>query len=89
VTDIRLAVDNGVATLPIGNLMDVGGMARELGKRLDDGEFGEVTTVVTLIATDSGLSIHSWGQAPNGYELMGIFECAKLQCFAADADGCE
>jgi hypothetical protein len=83
---LRLAVDNNVETLPIGNLMDIGGMARELGKRLDAGEFGNVMTVVTLVASENGLSIHSWGQAPNGYELMGIFETAKLQCFAADAD---
>jgi hypothetical protein len=50
------------------------------------GEFGNVSTVVTLIAGPDGLSIHSWGDAPSGYEMMGIFECAKLQCFAADAD---
>lgn len=80
---LRLVADN-VETLPIGNLMDLGGMARELGKRFDAGEFGDVATVVTLVAGAEGLSIHSWGDAPNGYELMGIFECAKLQCFASD-----
>jgi hypothetical protein len=85
VSELRLAVDN-VSELPIGNLMDLGAMARELGKRLDAGEFGNVMTVVTLVAGNEGLSIHSWGEAPNGYELMGIFETAKLQCFAADAD---
>lgn len=83
-TDLRLVASN-VATLPIGNLMDMGGMARELGRRLDEGQFGKVMTVVTLVAGEDGLSIHSWGEAPNGYELMGIFETAKLQCFAADA----
>lgn len=83
---LKLAVDNNISTLPIGNLLDLGGMARELASRLDAGEFGEVTTVVTLVASADGLSIHSWGHAPSGYELMGMFECAKLQCFAADAD---
>jgi hypothetical protein len=78
--------DSNVETLPIGNLRDLGGMAEELGERLRAGEFGNVSTVVTLIAGPDGLSIHSWGDAPSGYEMMGIFECAKLQCFAADAD---
>lgn len=74
-----------VETLTIGNLMDLGGMARELGRRLDANEFGPVTTIVTLIATPDGIAVHSWGENPSGYGLMGMFECAKLQCFAADA----
>jgi hypothetical protein len=84
---LRLAVDNNVETLPVGNLMDLGGMARDLGRRLDDGEYGNVTSIVTLVASDAGLAIHCWGENPSGYELMGIFEAAKLQAFAAaDAD---
>lgn len=83
-TDLRLVSDN-VEQIPISHMMDLGGMARSLGDRLDSKEFGNVCSVVTLIAAEDGLSIHSWGQAPNGYELMGIFEAAKLQCFAADA----
>jgi hypothetical protein len=85
--ELHLAVDNNnVSQLPIGNLMDMGAMARELGRRIDSGEFGNALMIVTLVASENGLAIHSWGEAPSGYELMGIFETAKLQCFAADAD---
>jgi hypothetical protein len=57
-----------------------------LDARLRAGEFGNVSTVVTLIAGPEGLSNSLMGRAPSGYEMMGMFECAKLQCFAADAD---
>lgn len=81
-SELRLAVDNSVSTLPVANLKDLGGMARDLGKALDNNEFGNVVTLVTLIVTDDGLSIHSFGECPSGYELMSMFETAKLQCFA-------
>lgn len=76
---------SNVEELPIDNLMDLGGVARKLGQRLDEGAFGDVITVVTLICTADGLAIHSWGENPSGYELMGMFESAKLQVFAEDA----
>jgi hypothetical protein len=85
VSNLHLAVDNNVATLPIHNLMDLGDTARELGRRLDAGEYGNVLSVIALIATEDGLNTFTFGHARNGYELMGIFEAAKLQCFASDA----
>jgi hypothetical protein len=72
-----------IERLNVGNLMDLGETARELGRRLDDGEYGNVISVVSLIATEDGLATFTWGAPRNGYELMGIFECAKLQCFAS------
>lgn len=86
---LKLVHDANVATIPIANLNDLGGMARDLGERLDGNEFGDVVTIVTLIVTEDGLSIHSFGECPSGYELMGMFETAKLQCFADNVAGDE
>lgn len=83
---LRLVHDaENVEPLGISNLRDLGAMARELGDMFDEGEFGDALTFVALIVTDDGLRIKTSGENPNGYQLMGIFEAAKLQCFAADA----
>jgi hypothetical protein len=84
---IKLAIDNesNVAPLPVYNVMDLGAMSRELGELFDEDAFGNVSSVVTLIVTDEGLRIKCSGENPSGYQLMGIFEAAKLQIFADNA----
>jgi hypothetical protein len=81
---LRLVHDANVESLPVYNVRDMGAMARELGDMFDEGEFGQALTFVALIISDEGLRIKTSGENPNGYQLMGIFEAAKHQCFAAD-----
>lgn len=82
---MKLVIDNDtVATLPIGNLMDIGGMARRFADQLDAGEYGEVVRTLTVVETDTGLVILGWGENVTAYEMMGIFEAAKLRVFADD-----
>jgi hypothetical protein len=40
---------------------------------------------VFVLVTEDGLSIHVKGENCSPYELMGIFESAKLRVFAEDA----
>jgi hypothetical protein len=81
---LKLISDNTVE-LPVGNLMDIGGMARRFADDLDATEYGEVErTVVIVQRTDGSLSILGWGENSSAYELMGLFEAAKLRVFADD-----
>jgi hypothetical protein len=38
-----------------------------------------------VLVTGAGLSIHVKGENCSSYELMGLFEAAKLSVFADDA----
>jgi hypothetical protein len=83
-TELRLV--SNVETIPVGNLMDIGGMARRFAEDTDKGEYGEVErTVVVVQRTDGSLVILGWGENSSAYELMGLFEAAKLRVFADDA----
>jgi hypothetical protein len=42
-----------------------------------------------LIVYDGTLSIHISGESCSPYELMGLFEAAKLRVFADDCTGDE
>jgi hypothetical protein len=81
---LKLVSDNTVE-LPVGNLMDIGGMARRFADDIDAGEYGEVVRTIALIETPTGLVILGWGENTSAYELMGLFEAAKLRVFADDA----
>jgi hypothetical protein len=82
---LKLVSDNTVE-LPVGNLMDIGGMARRFAEDMDAGEYGDVfRTVVIVQREDGALHILGWGENTCAYELMGLFEAAKLRVFADDA----
>lgn len=81
---LKLVSDNTVE-LPVGNLMDISGMARRFADGLDKGEFGDVIRTVCIIETECGLTLLGWGENTSAYELMGLFEAAKLRVFADDA----
>ena len=81
---MKLVVDN-VTELPVGNLMDVGGMARRFAEDIDAGAYGEVLrTIVVVHRDDNSLAILGWGENTSAMELMGLFEAAKLRVFADD-----
>ena len=82
---IELAVDNtNVETLPVGNLQDIGGMLRKLADDLDASAHGDVISVVSIVVRPDGLSIFGFGDNCSAYEMMGMFEAAKLRVFADD-----
>ena len=81
---IELAVDNSnVTQIPVGNLIDVAGMARRFADQVDSGDYPNTTRAIVIIERDD-LSILSWGEATTAYELMGLFEASKLRVFADD-----
>jgi hypothetical protein len=80
---VKLVVDNeNVAALPVGNLMDIAGMAERFAEDLRTGEYGDVARSVLIVETPEGLTMLGWGENTTNYELMGLFEAAKLQVFA-------
>ena len=82
---LKLVHDSNVEELPIGNLMDIAGMARRFADDLDSGSHGEVfRTVVLIQREDNSLAIFGWGENTSAMELMGLFEAAKLRVFAED-----
>ena len=83
---IQLAVDTDsyVSQLPVGNLMDIGGMLRRMADMVDAGDYGEVISMITLAIRPDGMTICPHGEAMSHYELMGLFEAAKLRVFADD-----
>jgi hypothetical protein len=80
--ELRLAVDN-VTELPVGNLMDIPGELRALGDAIEAGEH-ECVSAIILTVRRGGISIFVRGQNCSAYELMGLFEAAKLRVFADD-----
>lgn len=87
---VRLEVDNtNVEHLPIRNLADIAGMARGFADDLDAGRWGNCDRVVCIVENEEGIAILGWGENTTAYELMGIFEAAKLRVFAEDLSGGE
>jgi hypothetical protein len=80
---LRVVSDNTLP-LPIGNLMDIAGMARRFADQIDAGEYGDVIRAVVVLETPEALTTIGWGENTTAYELMGIFEAAKLRVFADD-----
>ena len=80
---MTLRLVSNVTELPVGNLQDIGDMARRFADDVDHGEYGEVLRAVVVVQGDDGsLTILGWGENTNAYNLMGIFEAAKLNVFA-------
>ena len=86
--DLRIVSDNtNVEHLPIRNLSDIAGMARGFADDVDAGQWGQVDRVICLLENENGISILGWGDNTTAYELMGMFEAAKLRVFAEDITG--
>lgn len=84
---MKLVIDNtNVETIPVGNLMDIAGMARRFADDVDSGKLGDVASVTLLIESSAGLARETWGEVPTGYELIGLLETAKMGVWADNAD---
>lgn len=81
---LRLVSDSNVEELPVGNLQDIAGMARRFAGYVDDGQWGQISRAIVLVEHEGGMTILPWGEATSPYELMGLFEAAKLRVFADD-----
>jgi hypothetical protein len=81
---LKLVSDNTVE-LPIINVADIPANLRLLADTIERGDAGEIRSCVFVLVTDGGLSIHVKGENCSSYELMGLFEAAKLRVFADDA----
>lgn len=83
---MKLVVDNeNISTLPIRNLSDIANMARGFADDLEAGEHGDALRAILLVQGDDGsLLTFGWGENTSPYELMGLFEAAKLRVFADD-----
>jgi hypothetical protein len=81
---LKLVSDNTVE-LPVGNLMDIGGMARRFADDAEAGDHGDILRTVVVVQNEDGaLRILGWGENTSSFELMGLFEAAKLRVFADD-----
>lgn len=79
---MKLVVDN-IAELPIRNLGDIANMARGFADDVDAGDWHDIHRAVVVVQGEDGtLTLLGWGENTSSFELMGIFEAAKLQVFA-------
>ncbi len=60
--------------------------ARKFADALEAGEYGEVERIALVVEYDGGLTTEAWGARVNPYDLMGLFEGAKLFTFADSVD---
>ena len=82
---IELAVDNtNVVHMPVANVGDLPQMLRLLADDLAASAHGDVISVVSIVVRPDGLSIFGFGDNCSAYEMMGMFEAAKLRVFADD-----
>lgn len=80
---MKLVIDNSnIETIPVGNLMDIGGMARRFADQVEAKDYGEVTRVMVIVETPDGLSANLWGENANGYEKIGMLASLQMMIFA-------
>jgi hypothetical protein len=81
---LKLVHDSNVVELDTPNYGDIPGCLRRLADEIEQGVFGDVYRLIGLLEAD-GLAILRLGEITSAYELMGLFEAAKLRVFADDA----
>lgn len=81
---LKLVSDNTVE-LPVVSVSDVPANLRLLADTIERGDIGGLRSCIFVMVLDTGLSIHVKGENCSSYELMGLFEAAKLRVFADDA----
>lgn len=85
---LKLVHDADTAdTITLRSLSNIPSMARGFADDLEAGEWGDVTRAIVLVENEDGIVILGWGDGCTAYELMGLFEAAKLKAFADDFCG--
>lgn len=80
---LKLVVPDNISELPVENVKDLAAQARTFADKLEAGEFGEVTRVLTVI-DGSPLRFQYSGDTATAYELMGLLTAAQIMLFAND-----
>ena len=57
-------------------------MLRQYAGEIEKGQYGELLSVILVVEGESDIFTLGCGEEPTPYELMGIFEAAKLKAFA-------
>jgi hypothetical protein len=65
-----------IVTLPVNNLNDIPAMARRFADDVEAGVYGVVDAVVVSITTDTGFTSFGWGDADDGFKVVGMLQCA-------------
>lgn len=81
---VKLVADNTVVPLDVPNYADVPSCLRRLADEVEAGTHGDVFRTIALIEREDGIAIVRLGEITTAYELMGLFEAAKLRVFAED-----
>jgi hypothetical protein len=82
---VKLVYDaDKVVTLPKSQRCNIAEQARNFGLDVEGGDWGDVTRVVVLVENECGITPLGWGEQATAYEMMGMFEAAKLKVFAED-----
>jgi hypothetical protein len=82
---LKLVHDANVVPLDTPNYGDVPGCLRRLAEEIEADTHGDIFRAVMVLQTDCGIAISRLGECCTAYELMGLFEAAKLRVFADDA----
>lgn len=79
---LKLVADNAEPGTPdYGNIP---AMLRQYANEIEAGRYGEVLSTLLVVERTDGLAILGCGSEPTPYEMMGLFEAAKLRVFADD-----
>lgn len=82
---LKLVHDSNVVSFDGPNYGDVPGCLRRLADEIEAGIHGELFRAVLILQAEESLALAKLGEATTPYELMGLFEAAKLRVFADDA----
>jgi hypothetical protein len=82
---LKLVHDSNVVELDTPNYGDVPACLRRLADEIEQAIHADVFRAVVVLQTDEALSLATLGESSSAYELMGLFEAAKLRVFADDA----
>jgi hypothetical protein len=81
---MTLRLVENVSELPITNIADIPANLRLLADTIEDGADPDLRSCIFIMVRDNSLTIHVKGEDCSAYELMGLFEAAKLRVFADD-----
>lgn len=83
---LKLVSDSNVVDLDTPNYGDVPACLRRMADEIEADIHGDIFRAVMVLQTEDGaLAISKLGECCSAYELMGLFEAAKLRVFADDA----
>jgi hypothetical protein len=77
---LRLVADNPEPGLP--DYRNIAEMLRQYANEIEAGQYGDIVSALLVLETPTKPITLGCGEEPTPYEVMGIFEAAKLHAFA-------